>query len=213
MNKTSPRAIDAATAAAIITAVGDGRHGARRQRPRPPPRPPRLPATSASTSSTARPLLPDDFATALVGIPACGARRRWHDPDLTVGAWRGALLLDAGPGLGAAVGTPTPSCRAWLRATGGSLPVGLTPDNIGRAIAAANPWGVDTSTVSSRRRASRTTTRSAPSSVPPERPGHHGRMKLYADTPARRSRQIFGDLWVVAWDVFSVWLACWSSTT
>jgi len=32
-------------------------------------------------------------------------------------------------------------------------------------------------------------------------------MKLYADTPVRRSRQVFGDLWVVAWSAFSVWLA------
>lgn len=32
-------------------------------------------------------------------------------------------------------------------------------------------------------------------------------MKLYADTPVRRTRQILGDLWVVAWAVFSVWLA------
>ncbi|MFT3899336.1 MAG: hypothetical protein QM728_03705 [Gordonia sp. (in: high G+C Gram-positive bacteria)] len=32
-------------------------------------------------------------------------------------------------------------------------------------------------------------------------------MKLYADTPMRRSRQIFGDLWVLAWVAISVWLA------
>ncbi|MFT4201371.1 hypothetical protein [Gordonia sp. (in: high G+C Gram-positive bacteria)] len=32
-------------------------------------------------------------------------------------------------------------------------------------------------------------------------------MKLYADTPMRRSRQVFGDLWVLAWSAFSIWLA------
>lgn len=32
-------------------------------------------------------------------------------------------------------------------------------------------------------------------------------MKLYADTPLRRSRQIFGDLWVLAWAALSIWLA------
>ncbi|QKT06566.1 hypothetical protein HUN08_04705 [Gordonia sp. X0973] len=32
-------------------------------------------------------------------------------------------------------------------------------------------------------------------------------MKLYADTPARRTRQIVGDLWALAWTAFCVWLA------
>lgn len=32
-------------------------------------------------------------------------------------------------------------------------------------------------------------------------------MKLYADTPIRRSRQVLGDLWLLAWTAFSIWLA------
>ncbi|GAB08788.1 hypothetical protein GOARA_021_00250 [Gordonia araii NBRC 100433] len=32
-------------------------------------------------------------------------------------------------------------------------------------------------------------------------------MKLYADTPARRTRQILGDLWVLVWSAISIWLA------
>ena len=32
-------------------------------------------------------------------------------------------------------------------------------------------------------------------------------MKLYADTPIRRSRKVLGDLWLLAWTAFSIWLA------
>ncbi len=32
-------------------------------------------------------------------------------------------------------------------------------------------------------------------------------MKLYADAPLRRSRQVLGDLWVLTWTAFCVWLA------
>lgn len=40
-----------------------------------------------------------------------------------------------------------------------------------------------------------------------DRPGTMSRMKLYADHPVRRTRQAVGDLLLVAWVAFFVWLA------
>ena len=32
-------------------------------------------------------------------------------------------------------------------------------------------------------------------------------MKIYADTPARRTRQVISDIWFVVWAVLWIWLA------
>ena len=37
--------------------------------------------------------------------------------------------------------------------------------------------------------------------------GHNADMKIYADTPARRTRQVISDIWFVVWVVLWIWLA------
>jgi phosphoribosylanthranilate isomerase len=148
MNKTSPRAIDAATAAAIIAAVGDAADTVLVVNDK----------TAAEAAALAVDLgvdvlqlhgryASDDFATALVSIPRVWrATSLAHDPDLSVGAYgEEALLLDAAvPGSGRRWDTDAVASRLapgdrWI------LAGGLTPENVGEAIATARPWGVDTS--------------------------------------------------------------------
>lgn len=146
-NRTSPRAIDAQLARAIVAAadgavdtvlvVND------------------LPATDAAhlaqrigvdvlqlhgTYTAA------DFAAAGALFP-----RLWratslaHDPDLTVGAYGEELLLLDAPQPGSGEQWDLGALRERAPAGRWLLAGGLRPDNVAAAIAQARPWGVDVS--------------------------------------------------------------------
>ncbi len=146
-NRTSPRAIDAQLARAIVAAadgavdtvlvVND------------------LPATDAAhlAQRIGVDVLQLHGTYTAADFSAAGALfpRLWratslaHDPDLTVGAYGEELLLLDAPQPGSGEQWDLGALRERAPAGRWLLAGGLRPDNVAAAIAQARPWGVDVS--------------------------------------------------------------------